>query len=168
MKRVLISILVSIIVLIFISLFPFFKAVVFQYEDTGRLLAYLMMEDEDHFQMKYTHSIHLTDVIETYKVSEGEIRQTELSYETFAVGMPSGPEGNETFERKDGKYILSNMDRRFPFIDLATGQVVANHRVIMNGKEYELNDYIRPGTWVRISCSKMSLFQLLKGVKINE
>jgi hypothetical protein len=82
--------------------------------------------------------------------------------------MPSGPEGNETFERKDGRYILSNMDRTFPFIDLTTGQVVANHRVLFEGKEYELKDYIKPGTWVRISYETMSLFQLLKGVKINE
>jgi hypothetical protein len=168
MKKVLISVLLLLILPVLIFTIPFIKAVTFYYEDTGKLLAYLPIDEMDTFQIKYTHSIHLTDVIETYEVSDKKIRQIELSYDTFAVGMPSGPEGNETFERKDGRYILSNMDRTFPFIDLTTGQVVANHRVLFEGKEYELKDYIKPGTWVRISYETMSLFQLLKGVKINE
>jgi hypothetical protein len=63
---------------------------------------------------------------------------------------------------------ISNMNRTFPFIDLSTGQVVANHRVVSKGKEYELKKYIKPGTWVRISYETMNLFQLFRGVKMNE
>ncbi|TDL80499.1 DUF1850 domain-containing protein [Peribacillus frigoritolerans] len=168
MKKQLVAVLILFIAIILICLIPFKNIVAFHYQDTDKLLAYLSVNEKDTFQIKYTHSIHLTDVIETYELSNKQIKQIELSYETFAVGMPSGPEGEEIFERKDGRYIISNMNRIFPFFDLSTGQVVANHRVVYKGKEYELKKYIKPGTWVRVSYETMNLFQLLRGVKINE
>lgn len=168
MNRWMVYGLVLFFALIFLFFIPFKKTVAFHYEDTRDLLAYLSVEEENTFQIKYTHSIHLTEVIETYELSNKQIKQIELSYDTFAVGMPSGPEGNEVFERKNGRYIISNMNRTFPFIDLSTGQVVANHRAVYMGKEYELKTYIKPGTWVRISYETMNLFQLMRGVKMNE
>ncbi|MGX1194647.1 DUF1850 domain-containing protein [Metabacillus sp. SLBN-84] len=168
MKKKRLYALMLFILVILIFIIPFKKTAAFHFEDTNRLLAYISVQESDTFQIKYTHSIHLTDVIETYELSNKQIKQMELSYETFAVGMPSGPEGEEIFERKDGRYIISNMNRTFPFFDLSTGQVVANHRVVYKGKEYELKKYIKPGTWVRVSYETMNLFQLLRGVKINE
>ncbi|UAL53497.1 DUF1850 domain-containing protein [Bacillus sp. CMF21] len=168
MKKKLIYVFMLFITILFILFIPFKNTVAFHYEDTSKLLAYLSVKDMDTFQIKYTHSIHLTDVIETYELSNKQIKQIELSYDTFAVGMPSGPEGDEIFERKGGQYIMSNMNRTFPFIDLSTGQVVANHRVVSKGQEYELKKYIKPGTWVRISYETMNLFQLMRGVKMNE
>ncbi|USK34975.1 DUF1850 domain-containing protein [Bacillus sp. F19] len=168
MKKKLLFVPMLFIALILIFFIPFKKTVAFHFEDTSKLLAYLSVNEMDTFQVRYTHSIHLTDVVETYELSNKQIKQIELSYDTFAVGMPSGPEGEEVFERKNGRYIISNMNRTFPFIDLSTGQVVANHRAVYKGKEYELKKYIEPGTWVRISYETMNLFQLFRGVKMNE
>lgn len=152
---------------VFLFFFPYKHVVAFTYEDQGKLLAYLSLKKDKTFQIKYTHSIHLSDVIESYRLSDKQINQTELAYEDFAVGMPSNAEGEEVFEEIDGTYYIKNMNRSFPFIDLRIGQVRANHRLIYQNKIYTLSNDIKPGTWVRISLEKISLWQQLKGVNIN-
>jgi hypothetical protein len=152
---------------VFMIFFPYKQVVAFTYEDQGQLLAYLSLKKDKNFQIKYTHSIHLSDVIETYRVSDKQIIQTELAYEDFAIGMPSNAEGDEVFKVIDGTYYITNMNRSFPFIDLRIGQVRANHRLIYQNKTYTLSNNIKPGTWVRISMTKITLWQQLKGVNIN-
>ncbi|WP_299093923.1 DUF1850 domain-containing protein [uncultured Metabacillus sp.] len=151
----------------FLFFFPYKQVIAFTYEDKEQLLAYLSLKQDKSFQIQYTHSIHLSDVFESYRLSAKHIVQTELSYEDFAVGMPSNAEGDEVFEEVDGRYYIRNMNRSFPFIDLRIGQVRANHRLIYKDKTYTLSNYIKPGTWVRISVTKLSIWQQLKGVSIN-
>ncbi|WNS76902.1 DUF1850 domain-containing protein [Bacillus sp. DTU_2020_1000418_1_SI_GHA_SEK_038] len=163
---VLFLILTSIAILLFI---PFRQGLVFEYQDTGRLLAYIPFSKEEKFQIKYTHSIHLTDVVESYqKTATDQIMQYELMYEEFSIGMPENASDGEIFEQKDGKYYLKNMNRVFPSFDLRVGQVRANHTVIYKNKEYPLSNYIEPGTWVRIKIERLNMLQLLKGVNILE
>ncbi len=85
--------------------------------------------------MKYTHSIHLSDVVESYVVTKDhEIKQFELMYEDFAIGMPENASEGETFEHSDGKYYLKNMDKISPSFDLRIGKVRANHTLIVGRK----------------------------------
>ena len=100
---VIVPILLLITLLVFI---PFKQTLVFTYENEEKLLAYLPFEKENSFQIKYTHSIHLSDVIETYKLTKKQIILTELSYKDFAIGMPSNAEGDEVFEEKNGTYYI--------------------------------------------------------------
>ena len=50
------------------------------------------------------------------------MKQFELMYEDFSIGMPAHAAEGETFERKNGKYYLKNMNRVFPSFDLRTGK----------------------------------------------
>ncbi|WP_256240378.1 DUF1850 domain-containing protein [Bacillus sp. V3B] len=119
--------------------------------------------------MKYTHSIHLSDVVESYVVtSDHQIKQFELMYENFAIGMPENASDGETFEQKDGKYYLKNMNRLFPSFDLRIGKVHANHTVIFESNEYPLSFLIEPGTWVRLKIERMNVWQQWRGVNILE
>ncbi|WP_449622520.1 DUF1850 domain-containing protein [Robertmurraya sp. Marseille-Q9965] len=157
-------IIVFIAILVFI---PFKQALVFKYQNTSQVLAYIPLPKEQTFKIKYTHSIHLSDVIESYRIlNDGQIQQYELTYEDFAIGMPSEAGEGEIFEEKNGKYYIRNMTRVFPFIDLRIGKVRANHTVIYKEREYPLANYIEPGTWVRIKSEELNLLQLLKGVNI--
>lgn len=159
-------ILISIAIIFFI---PIKQALVFEYQNTGKVLAYIPFSKEKNFKIKYTHSIHLSDVVESYTVTEEKkIKQYELMYEDFAIGMPENATDGEIFEQKDGKYYIKNMNRTFPLFDLRIGKVRANHRVLYNKREYPLANYIEAGTWVRIKIEKISLFQQLKGVNILE
>ncbi|TKH09001.1 DUF1850 domain-containing protein [Peribacillus simplex] len=147
--------------------YPYKQVIAFSFEDQGELIAYFPLKKEKEFKIEYTHSIHLTDVLESYRLSEKQIEQIELAYHDFAVGMPSNAEGEEVFEEKDGTYFIKNMKRNFTHIDLRVGQVKANHRLIYDEKTYTLADFIEPGTWVRISSERISLWEQLKGVKIS-
>lgn len=160
------------LILLFITIVAFIplkQALVFEYQNSENVLAYIPLKKEQTFKIKYTHSIHLSDVLESYKIiKNGNIQQYELMFEDFAIGMPSDASEGETFEEFDGKYYIKNMKRTFPHIDLRIGQVRANHKVIFLSNEYLLSDYIEPGTWVRIKARKLSIIQQLKGVNIVE
>ncbi|MEQ2525775.1 DUF1850 domain-containing protein [Bacillaceae bacterium CLA-AA-H227] len=146
---------------------PIKEALVFEFQNTEKVLAYLPLKKEQAFKIKYTHSIHLSDVVESYQItSDGQIKQYELMFEDFAVGMPSEAAEGELFEEKDGVYYIRNMNRVFPHFDLRTGKVRANHTVIFNGTEYPLSNDIEPGTWVRVKFEKINLLQQLKGANI--
>ena len=164
--------LLALFVLVLIPVFLFIPnkdALVFQYQNSGKVLAYFPLSEGDSFQMKYIHSIHLSDVVESYTVTKGnEIKQIELMYEDFAIGMPENAAAGETFEHRNGKYYIKNMDNRFPFFDLRIGKVRANHTLIVGTNEYPLSHYIEPGTWVRLKIERINLWQQWKGVNILE
>lgn len=168
--RVIISFLLPLILLIItiLTLIPYKKALIFEQERTAKILAYIPFSKDLSFKIKYTHSIHLSDVVESYQVKtdDGQIRLYELHYEDFAIGMPSGAEKGEIFEMEDGGYTIKNMNRLFPYFDLRIGQVKADHKLIYDNEEYLLSQYIEPGTLVRVKSVKLNLVQQLKGVNI--
>jgi hypothetical protein len=168
-KKMLYLVPLIIVIIAIIIFIPKKEALVFQYQNTGKMLAYIPFSKEDHFKIKYTHSIHLSDVVESYVITkDDEIKQYELMYEDFAIGMPENASEGETFEHKNGKYYIKNMNRVFPYFDLRIGKVRANHTVIYKEKEYPLSHSIEPGTWVRIKMDKVNLLQQLRGVNILE
>ncbi|WP_163099024.1 DUF1850 domain-containing protein [Peribacillus alkalitolerans] len=165
-----ISLFISLILLILLVFFtPYKKALVFEFQNTRRVLAYIPLKGEQKFQIKYTHSIHLTDVVESYRINPNQqIQQYELMYEDFAIGMPSDAGKGEVFEIREGKYFIKNMKRIFPFFDLRIGKVRANHTVIYKGEQYPLSSYIQPGTRVRVKEKTLNIVQQLRGVNILE
>ena len=156
-------------IILLLLLTPVTEALVFQYQNSGKTLAYIPISKGQTFQMKYTHSIHLSDVVESYEVTrDGQIKQYELMYEDFAIGMPENASEGESFEQKNGKYYLKNMDRRFSSFDLRVGKVRANHTLIFAEQEYPLSHFIEPGTWVRLKIDRMNLWERWKGVNMLE
>lgn len=161
------SLFLSLLLIICLSTIPYKTALTFQLENTGKVLIYIPLGENPEFKVKYTHSIHLSDVVESYKITTNyEIKQVELEFSDFSIGMPENAADGEIFEQKNGKYYIKNMNRIFPYFDLRTGKVRANHTVIFKNKNYPLNEYIEPGTWVRIKVNKINLYQQWKGVNI--
>jgi hypothetical protein len=146
---------------------PYKQALVFLQIENNSAITYIPLVTGDSFKIKYKHSIHLTDVIESYRVTkQGNIRQYELEYENYAIGMPSGASEGEIFEAKDGKYYIKNMKRDFPSFVLRVGQVRANHTLLYKNKAYPLAEYIEPGTRVIVQIKKLNVIQQLRGVSI--
>lgn len=171
-KRIFRRILLISLLLVFLPFLLFAsgqEALVFQFQNSGHVLAYIPILKKDTFQIKYTHSIHLSDVTELYQVTQDKkIKQYELIYEDYAIGMPEGAANGEVFVQADGKFYIKNMNRIFPSFDLRIGKVRANHTVIYKEKEYPLSHYLEPGTWVRIKIQRIYLWQKWKGVNILE
>jgi hypothetical protein len=161
---------VTLLLLTWGFLSPHYLAVTFTpQQEQHPSFAFLPLEKQDTFQIMYTHSIHLSNVMESYSITRNlKIKQYELMYEDFAVGMPQDALKGETFVQKDGKYFIKNMKRIFSYFDLRTGKVRANHTVVFKNKYYPLSEVIAPGTLVRIQIKKLNLFQIMKGVNILE
>ncbi|WP_210364532.1 DUF1850 domain-containing protein [Bacillus sp. REN3] len=169
-KKIMISILLPSILLLAIILsllIPYKQALVFLQPEQNKILCYAPIAAGERFKIKYKHSIHLSDVLESYEVTgQGHIRQYELEYEDFAIGMPSEPAEGEKFETRDGKYYLENMNREFEQFDLRVGKVRANHTLVLDNSSYPLANAIEPGTRVRVLIKKMNLLQQMEGVNI--
>ncbi|TFD97572.1 DUF1850 domain-containing protein [Jeotgalibacillus sp. R-1-5s-1] len=166
-KWILIIFMAGFIITVFFL--PFQHVIAFHHQRTNELLAYIPANENAAFQLEYTHSIHRSPVIDYYEMTEdNQIRQTALEFEDTAIGMPSNSlyEG-ETFVQEDGKFRIENMNRLLPAINLYTSQVVVSHVFRYNQDAHALDDYIEPGTAISISVKDLTLWELLRGVKMD-
>lgn len=166
-KIIVFSSLSFILLIIGACFLPLDSAVVFYKGNSDKLLGYAPLQKNQTFQIQFTHSIHLSPVVETYEAAENEeIRQIEISYEEFAIGMPSQAEGNEKFIKKNGKYYIKNMNRIFPSIHLRIGKVIANHTFRTGQKSVPFSSFAEPGSVVTINIEKLSIWEKWKEVNI--
>lgn len=150
-----------------LSFIPSKETISFYDVRTKERIAFLPLDKSQSFSIQYTHSIHLSIVEETYELTkDDEIRQIELMYEDFAIGMPSHAEGNERFVQENGKYYIKNMNRTFPEIVLRVGEVAANHQLAFEDKAIAMTSFTSPGSVLRIKYSKLNMWEQMKGVNI--
>ena len=151
-----------------IAFTPFQKNYVFIDNETEEITAYVPVKSR-FFQLTYTHSIHLSEVIESYKVVEDNaLMMTELEYEDFNIGMPSNAGEGETFVEKDGKYFIKNMTRKLPEFRLFVGDVDAGLSFSTKGQKMDLKKTLERGKSYTFKVERLSLFQLRQGVRIDE
>jgi len=153
---------------------PIKTTLIFYERNTDKISAYLPVEPSQTFQIIFTHSIHLTDVIEKYEVTEEfQIKQYEIVFEEFGISMSSNAEGNEEFVYENGKYHIKNMNNIFSSMNIRNGKTVSKHRFIWEdkkGKEHMIyfNKFFEPGEWFTVKVEKLSLLETWKEVKIRE
>src|SRR5699024_11484712 len=117
------------------------------------LVAYLPIKEGQTFSITFVHSIHLSDVVEKYEITNDyKIKQYEMVFEQFGIGMPSTVEGDEQLVYEGGKYYLTNLDNVFDSLKVRNGKTVSKHRLTWvdhNGNEHTVpfNDYFEPGNW---------------------
>ncbi len=168
-KKVLkILLILTILTLICSALFfiPYEKHFVFIDSETNEIAARVPVIDE-RFKIRYTHSIHLSDVIESYRLDEeGQLMMTELEYEDFNIGMPSNAGEGERFVEKDGKYFIQDMKRKLPEFRLLVGDVDAELVFLIAGKELDLKKSLERGKIYTFRAQRLSIYQQLEGVNI--
>lgn len=166
------TVVIIMLILSALSFIPFKNALIFYKENTKQLAAYLPLETGDTFQLIWKHSIHLTDVVEKYKVLDNDdIQQYEIVYEHFGIGMPSNAQEGETFVYENGKYHIKDMDNVFPLIKLRNGKTVSENRLVWGDEDQyiiPLNKYFKPGDWFTLKIKRLTFWEYLKGVEIHE
>ncbi|MCP3032436.1 DUF1850 domain-containing protein [Halobacillus sp. A1] len=148
--------------------YPYRSVVSFEKMDRQGPNIYLPLTEGKHFQVKYTHSVHLSDVIEEYEVKKERLYPIQLIYEDTGIGMPSGAGEGETFEMKDGKYYISNIQGYHDSISLSVGAVRADHTIRYENRSYLLKDYIGAGSVITIKPSHVSNWNLMRGETLSE
>jgi len=161
--------------LIMVSIFllsafiPYKWSFVFFEQRTTHTVAYIPLQKEKTFQFRYTHSIHLSDVLETYKVTESnDIQISSLEYEDFAIGMPSGAGKGENFVERDGKYYITNMSQVLPSFNLHIGDIDRDLAFRYVNYEYNLKNYLTRGQTYTFQVARLSLVDQLRGARLRE
>ncbi|SDJ42091.1 DUF1850 domain-containing protein [Salimicrobium halophilum] len=130
-------------------------------------LYFLPVSESDHFQLQFIHSVHLSEVVEEYELQKDMLDPVRLIYEDTAIGMPSNAGEGETFEMKNGKYYISDLQGSHSSLDLNIGQVEAEHTINYKGRSHLLKDTIEAGSWVRIEPKRVSYWELWRGVELK-
>ncbi len=172
MKKIVSILFVSAVCIVLIIMFPWKQALVFEEGRTKQQVAYLPMADGDAFDIIFVHSIHLTDVTESYVVTGQQIEQKMIRFSQYGIGMPAEVHEGERYEYKDGMHHLYVNDVYFDSMNIRNGKTVSNHRLVVKRrgereKQLQFNDYFVPGDWYAVSIQKLSLWQLWRGVEMR-
>lgn len=157
-----IIILLSVFFIFFVLMVPFFPHIMIIHGESQNIVLQKSIRSGENFSIKFTHSIHLTPVQETYSIDKNlNIVLSQLSFDTYGVGIPSDLQDGEKIELKNGKIIIKNMNRIFPYINLRVGQVIADHRLLFENESVILSEVVKPGSFIQIRAKKISALQLL-------
>lgn len=128
---------------------------------------YIPMNQTSEFQIRYVHSIHLTDVIEFYEVTtDRKIRLLSMTYEDLAIGLPGYAGEGETFSVKDGVYKLTYDNKVLDSFTMLIGNVEAELAFRYDGAEVNLKEQLTKGKSYAFAVSKLSYYEMLKGVRL--
>ena len=167
MKKVLgLLTIASAIVFLFIPLFPVFSFTEARTEHPT--MYYVALEDERRFQITFTHSIHLSNVIETYEVMDTyDIRLNSMVYSDVAIGMPSYAEEGQTLIYEDGTYTLYYDEAILPDFSLYVGDVDYSLSFRYEEVDYDLKENLSRGKSYLFEIKKVSIYDKMKGVELN-
>ena len=163
--------LVLSILLIGLCFIPIFSAFTFTETRTEHpTIHFIALEKQDSsFQIIFTHTIHLTDVIESYRILESnEIQLVSMQYSDVAIGMPSYAEEGQTLIYENGVYTLKYNKAVLKDFILHIGDVDKKLEFIYNEKNFDLKEELDRGKSFVFEVKKISLFEKVKGVKLNE
>lgn len=168
-KRIVPLILIPTILLLIGLFLPIKLAFTFTEQRTNHSKFYMLpLATSNEFQIRYVHSIHLTDVIETYEViNEGQIRLLSMTYENLGIGLPGDAAEGETISLNNGIYTLKYNDKVIDDFTLFIGSVDAELAFRYNENELDLKEYFDKGESYLVKVKKLSFYQMLNGVDLN-
>lgn len=130
----------------------------------GQIVFQSPVHQGSRFSLTYIHSIHRTPVEEVFYVNEKKQMVLDaLIFESYGVGMPTSLEGEETFRMADGKMRIEHIDRALDTFELRIGQVIADHKLLLQGEEIPLSALSEPGSAVRFEIDRLHVWEYLKG-----
>lgn len=131
-------------------------------------LHYIPITTDDTFRIRYTHSIHKSDVHEFYRCVEGKrIQMLGMEYEDLAIGMPSYAEENQTLTQRDGKYYLKFENEIIDNFTIYIGDLDIDLVFVYEEYEYDLKKDLQRGKSYLFEVKRMSLYEKWKGVRMK-
>ena len=158
------------LVALFMIFYPFYNVLSFTETRTDEPKQYIFsLKKQSMFQLNFTHSIHLTDVIETYEALDtNAFRLISMEYEDVAIGMPAYAEEGQTLIYEDGKYKLSYECAILQNFTLYIGDVDYELSLTHQGEKIDLKKRLQRGKSYLIEVQTISLFHLWMGDELND
>ncbi|HWK23517.1 MAG TPA: DUF1850 domain-containing protein [Ureibacillus sp.] len=165
MKKTLFLLIIFILGIIFLFS-PIFTVMSFEETRTNNPQRYYInVSKENKFNIRYTHSIHLTDVLEAYEITDSnQIKLLSMEYEDVAIGMPAHAEKGQTLTYKDGKYKLVFSNQTLDDFSLYIGDINLELAILYEGETYDLKRNLERGGSYLFNIDRISLFDKLRGV----
>lgn len=142
---------------------PLIHALVIRDTRSNQVVWSANIQDEASFGIRWTHSIHLSTIEEQYRIVDGQIILSEMSFHDYGIGMENELAPGEELILADGRFHILNMQRSFPAIRLFIGQVRANHTLLFAGQDIPLSLIDKPGEAITIQAEKRSILSELGG-----
>lgn len=129
---------------------------------------FIPLTNSQEFSLTFTHSIHLSDVKEIYKISESnDIQPYQMIYEDLAIGMPGAAEENQTFEKINGKWVLTTYGQSMESFTLYNSSIHKKLEVRYDNRMFDLKEELPTGGSFRIRIQDYSWISKMKGELLN-
>ena len=170
MKRWLAGTVIFIVAVICLLFIPFSRALTFTETRIDQpSMHYINLTDSTDFQIIFTHSIHLTDVVESYRVlPTKDIQLMSMKYSDVAIGMPGYAEEGQTLIYEDGIYTLSYDEAILQNFTLYIGDVDYDLKLQYMKQTIDLKKRLVRGKSYFIEVRNVSFYEKMKGVELYE
>ena len=162
--------IILVLLSIIVWFIPFERSIIFTETRVEKPVQhFLPLKNENEFQLIFTHSIHLTDVTERYKVlPTNEFQLLAMEYTDVAIGMPGHAEEGQTLHYEDGVYTLQYNDAKLEEFTLHIGNVDYKLNLQHKGKVIPLKKHLVRGKSYLVTIQRLSLYDKLKGVELDD
>lgn len=126
----------------------------------GALAGAFMFESGDEFVIRFTHSWNRTPIDEIYRIGDSGLELQETLFEDFGAGLQSYEEPGQKMELIGNKIRISGIRRSVPDLTYRVGQIVANHSLIVKGRETPLSVFVKPGEPILFKLEKVPRWKL--------
>ncbi len=155
------SITIILFLIIIVTTFYPYKDVLIIADGYTKELIQIYQLPNKKFEINYIHSVHKTPVREFYQVENKKIKLYKVEFENYGVGMPADLAEGEKIDLSNGKIIITNMNHNYTKIDLRTGQLIANHQLLINNNIIFFSKIVQPGSWITLTTKKISFLQFI-------
>lgn len=131
-------------------------------ERTGKDLMALPLEVGETFQLRYTHSVNLSDVTDTMEWTGDTMVCRSTLFTAFGAGIPVLADGVGTdFTHTEDGFLITGIDKPEARI-LVMLQTVPNHRLLWRGQQFFLMERYGSGTLLRLEVRPVSLLTRIR------
>jgi hypothetical protein len=125
------------------------------------VLCAAMTEDED-FVLRFVHSVNRRPVLDTLRAARDHMVIVKSHFDAFGAGMPEASTDQGEFRVLPDSTLEWIVNRAMPEVVVRVGRV-ANHTLILKGREIPLNTLAEPGSPLALRGQTRSRLDLWKG-----
>lgn len=155
--------IIIIVLIVLILLFIFNRRVLVlsarSYPD-NELLSYFEINNDSYIGIEYTHSVERTETSEWYRIGNNNLVLMEERFKSQGAGLPAT--SPYKYEKYDEGFRLYDINKEFDNVIYRTGQVIANHQLIIDGNYIDFKEFSDPGQGVLFDVEEISYLEKLK------
>jgi hypothetical protein len=120
------------------------------------------MTEGEEWMISYTHSVNRRPVYDFLRIEGKGIRILRSRYDAFGAGMPDTSTPEHPLRIGPDGWLEFTVNRWVPDLTIRVGRV-AGHVLHIKGRAIPFDSLAEPGTALRFSAERRSLYQWWKG-----